>query len=455
MSAPATKASAEQAFLDDFQAHESRLAQNGYGWQAPLRASAMERFTALGLPGPRDEAWRKTSLAPLRRQTFRTAPPAELDDAIRARATELDFPDLDLHRLVFVDGRFSPELSDIGALPEGVILEPLAQASHAHAELVRMYLDQAREAEDEAFPALNAALMTDGGFLHLAAGAQLDTPVHLLFLNSGRAVDGAAPATYPRSLIVAGEGSRARLIETHAGLEGDDAPALTVAVTETFLAEGAEIDHTKRQEETESAIHLSHLSVRQDGTSRFATRSVDLGGGLVRNDSSVRIGAPKCETLLHGLYMAHGSQHVDNHTRLEHVEPDCHSFERFKGLLDDRATAVFTGRIYVHPEAQLTDAVQENSCVLLSRDAQISTQPQLEIFADDVKCTHGATVGELDEEQRFYLRTRGIPPQEARGIQAFAFANEVVEAIAIEPLREHLEREIRRRVRQSRDLELA
>jgi Fe-S cluster assembly protein SufD len=281
--------------------------------------------------------------------------------------------------------------------------------------------------------------------VHVAAGERAEAPVHVVHLRTSGA-EGELPAAFPRLLVVLEAGASATVVEHHAALD-PDAPGgyLAVPVTEVLLQDGAELSHVKVQDEGGAAVHLATLQARQAGPSTFATHAIDLGGHLVRNYAGVEIAAEGCETRLYGAYVVTGDDHVDNHTRLDHARAGCHSVERYKGILDDRATAVFTGRIKVHQDAQQTDAVQENSAVLLSRDAMVSTQPQLEIFADDVKCTHGATVGELAADQLLYLRARGIPAAEARALLTFAFANEVVE-LAPEAVRGLLEDRVRARL---------
>jgi len=419
---------------------------NGRAWLGPLRAAGLARFRALGLPTPRDEAWRKTSLAPLHAARFHLAPARPVDVALRDRLAEL-LPDVPAAAvLVFVDGHHAPELSRIGELPRGVTVATLAGAAGEDRAVLEDHLGRHVDEEQEAFAALNTALVADGAFVHLQRAVRIDAPIHVVHLATAPVgPDGAQAASFPRTLVVAEAESAATLVETYAGLGTGQGGYLVVPVAEIVVAEGAELSHVKLQDEGPGALHLATMRVHQAGTSTFGTWAVDLGGRLVRNYAAVRIDAEGCETSLRGAYVASGDHHVDNHTYLDHLRPGCHSYERYKGILDDRATAVFTGRIKVHQDAQKTDAIQENGAVLLSRDAMVSTQPQLEIFADDVKCTHGATVGELSAEQLLYLRARGIPDDEARAILTFAYANEVVES-APEAVREHLEARVRARL---------
>ena len=456
MSTPATSVSAVsptsaspvvQRWLDVFDSQIGHLAPNGRSWLGPLRREAIGAVATQGFPGPRDEEWRHTPLRALLNEEFVPANGAEIDAAASARLDSLVLQGVGAHQLFFINGRLDTERTRIGALPEGARVMSLSEAMDKEPALVEPYLARLAPPEAHAFVALNTAFMSEGTLIHLPDGAQVDAPVHIIHLQLAGEGGAALPAIFPRTLIVAGASSSVNVIETYAGIEGSK--YLTSAVTEAVVAEGADVRWTKRQEESSSAYHIGRFNGRQVGTSTLATYNIALGGQLVRNEINIFVDADSCKTFLDGLYMANDRQHVDNRTRLDHAQPNCYSEERYKGILDDRSTAVFAGRIYVHQDAQKTDAVQENSCLLLSGDATINTQPQLEIFADDVKCTHGATVGELDERQLFYLQARGLDPVEAHGILTYGYANEIVESIGIEPLQAQLESLIRDRVRAS------
>ncbi|MEO8083689.1 MAG: Fe-S cluster assembly protein SufD [Ardenticatenales bacterium] len=460
---------AGDAFLAEYAA-QSRANGHAPAWLSERRAAAAALFAASGLPTTRQESWRKTNLQPLATIAFAHAEslaPARSDES-SAALDRLSLPAMGGHRLVFVNGAYDRDRSSIGPLPAGVTVTTLAEAWRAGDAAAADHYG--RYVDDAPFSAINTALAHDGALIVVPAGVHVETPIHLVFAcDSGVdiRVDGrgdgrgdprgddraaASPvAHHPRVLIVAGANSRVTVVESYGGLGVGDV-YLTNAVTEVVVAEGAEVDHTKRQLESEAAFHMSALHVVQTGASRFTNHNIALGGRLVRNDLAVQIDASECDTLLHGLYMGHGRQHIDNHTRLEHAQPHCHSFELYKGVLDGYATGVFTGRIKVYQDAQQTDAVQENRCLLLSDTATINTQPQLEIFADDVKCTHGASVGELDVTQLTYLRTRGLPDAEAHGILTYAYANEIIERIPVEAVRDELEGLVRSRVRESQRL---
>jgi Fe-S cluster assembly protein SufD len=312
---------------------------------------------------------------------------------------------------------------------------------------VQQHLARYARYRDRAFVALNTALMEDGAYVRIPRGVIVEEPIHLLFVGS--AADGAPAVSHPRILIVAEENSQATVIETFVGVGdgvGRPTPGLpdggvyfTNAVTEIVAAENAVLDHYRVQRESETAFHIATQWVQQARSSNFASHAISLGGALVRTDITAVLDGPGIESTLNGLYVVGGQQHVDTHTAIDHAQPHCNSHELYKGILDGRATAVFNGKIFVRQDAQKTDAKQTNQNLLLSRDAVIDTKPQLEIFADDVRCTHGATVGQLDADALFYLRSRGIDAAEARALLTYAFASDILGRIKVAPLRTALE----------------
>jgi Fe-S cluster assembly protein SufD len=369
-----------------------------------LRQEAIERFAALGFPTLEDEDWRFTPLAPLTRVPFRLA----------------------------AAGNFSYRDS----LPGGIIVCSLARALADHPDLVEPHLARYADFEDHAFRALNTAFLHEGAFVYLPPGVVVEQPINLSFTGG---TSGEAPLMWARrALIVAGRNSQATVCEKYSGPSG--VPYFTNAVTEIVLDEGAILDHYKVQQEGDGAFHVATTQVRTGRSSNFSSHNLTFGGRLTRNDVNAYLGGEGGECTLNGLYVGDGERLIDNHTRIDHATPHCASHELYKGILDGKSRGVFAGRIYVHQDAQKTDAKQTNQTLLLSDDAVIDTKPQLEIFADDVKCTHGATVGQLDAESVFYLRTRGIGKDEARALLTFAFANDVVSRIKIEPLRDELEK---------------
>jgi Fe-S cluster assembly protein SufD len=415
-------------FLAEFHANESvfpgpRLAH--------LRRNALARFADLGFPTMRDEDWKYTRTTAIEKPTFRLAPAGAngLDTAWLQGHTFA----LATHLLVFVNGHFAPALSRLETLPSGVTISNLRDVANAHPERVETSLTRSAQSHNP-FAALNAAFATDGIYLHLARGIKLAEPLHLLFV----ATDADAPIMmHVRNVIAADDDSAATIIESYAGR--GNGTYFTNAVTDIVAGVRAAIDHYKLQEEGAAAFHVAGIHVEQNADSRFSSNSVSLGATLMRNDLGSVLAAPGAECVLNGLYLASGRQHMDNHTLIDHAAPQGRSREFYKGILDGRARAVFNGRVIVRPHAQKTDAQQTNRNLLLSEDAEIDTKPQLEIYADDVKCAHGATVGQLDKDALYYLRSRGIDQATARGVLTYAFASEVITRMKLAAVRARLE----------------
>lgn len=419
-------------FLADFARVAPTLPGAAAPWLARLRRRALDRFAQNGLPSQRDEDWKYTSVAAIAKRSFTVLAPGAASDIVTARDVDaLGFGRFSRHLLVFVDGRYAPALSAVGTLPGGVTLGSLAEAlTRAPAMLEPFLID---DRHHTVFAALNTAFMADGLYLHLPRGTSITEPVHALFIST---TDGAA--AYPRNVIVAEEGTQAGIIEHYAGL--NDAVYLTNAVTQIFIAGNAAIAHCKLQQETPRALHIAGTHVAQGSASRLESQSIAFGALLARNDITTAFDAEGCEAALNGLYVVGGRQHVDHHTRIDHAKPQGTSREYYKGILDGASRGVFNGKVIVHRDAQHTDAHLANDNLLLSKAAEVDTKPQLEIDADDVKCTHGATVGQLDDEQMFYLRSRGVDEAMARSLLTYAFAHDVIERIRIAPLRAQIER---------------
>jgi Fe-S cluster assembly protein SufD len=422
-----------ETYARKFDAFDTRVAAATPVWLRDLRRSAIERFAALGFPGPKDEKWRFTRIRPLLGRDFRLAEGYEREALSPREIDRLCMEDVGCRRLAFVNGHFADNLSDLGALPAGARVGSLRKFIETDPEPVQRHLSKYADAETSAFAALNTAHVHDGTFLYIPRGVRMDKPIHLLYVTRS---NGDPVVSYPRTLVIAEEDTRAAIVESYVGFDSD--AYFTNAVTEISAGARAEIDHCKLQRESNSAYHVATVHVRMGRDCRFKTDAISLGGALVRNDIHALLEDEGIECTVNGLYLARGHQHVDNHTVIEHARPRCSSRELFKGILSGRAKAVFDGRIHVHPQAQKTDAKQTNRCILLSDEAQINTNPQLEIYADDVKCTHGAAVGQIDEDAVFYLQSRGIERTEARHMLVFAFANEVLEELRIDPVREHL-----------------
>ncbi len=411
--------------------------QGGPRWLQDLRDRAAARFSALGFPTVRDEEWRFTNINPIANAEFVAANghAALLSEEVVSGFLYSDAP----YRIVVVDGRFRPELSHIQGLGHGVRVGSLATAVTEQADLVQRYLGQLAEFGSKAFSALNTALAVDGAYLHIPDGVVVDRPIQLLFVAT--VPESSTPTmSHVRSLIVAGDRSQARIVETYAGPQG--ASYFTNAVTEVFVGEGAVVDHYKVQQESLEAFHIASMHVHAGRSANFSSHSFSLGGQIVRNDVAAVLDGEGGEVTLNGLYLADGNRLVDNHTSIDHAKPHCPSHEIYKGILGGKARAVFNGKIVVRQDAQKTDAKQTNRALLLSDDASINTKPQLEIFADDVKCTHGAAIGQLDEDAIFYLRARGLTYFEARDMLIHAFAGDILHRVKIEPLRLALEGEL-------------
>jgi Fe-S cluster assembly protein SufD len=411
----------------------------GPRWLQDLRERAAARFTALGFPTVRDEEWRFTNPAPVVGRVYARADAAAsltaqpVDDLLYGAAK---------HRVVVVNGRYSAELSRVRALPAGVRAGSLSSVINgelqADSEVAQRYLGRFADFTERAFAALNTANLDDGAYVHIADGAIIDEPLQVIFLSSN-AADAAATVSHPRCLIVLGDRSQVRLVETYAGT---DSAYLANGVTEVFVGESAVLDHYKVQQESLSAFHIGSMHVHAARSANFSTHAFTLGGAFVRNDILATLGGEGAEVTLKGLYLADGDRMVDTHTLIDHARPNCPSHEVYKGILGGKARAVFNGKIIVRPDAQKTNAKQTNRALLLSDDALINTKPQLEIFADDVKCTHGAAIGQLDEDAIFYLRARGLTFFEARDMLIHAFAGEILEEVRIEPLKQALETEL-------------
>jgi Fe-S cluster assembly protein SufD len=418
-----------QTWVGDFTAREQGFAGANVPWLAAMRKRAIERFADEGWPSTKQESWRHTSLATLAQQTF--LPAAKASAAAQAQAVRQGEPG---HWLVFVDGLYAPELSDVGALPAGAEVRALSQALVDAPDHVQDGFGNERQGSSIA--ALNLALMSDGAFIRLARGVVLEQPIHLVFIAASEQA-----ASFPRNIIQADAGAAADIVEHYIG-QGSST-TLTNTVTRANLAPDARITHIKLQQETEQAFHLGILDVEQAKGSVFNSHSMSFGARLARHDIVTTFTGQRCETLLNGLYYVDGRRHVDHHTLIGHAQPHGVSREYYRGILADTARGVFGGRILVSPGADGTDAVQRSDSLLLSRLAKADARPELEIYADDVKCAHGATVGQISEESMFYLRTRGMNEADARNLLTYAFAAQALERIEIASVRERVADAIR------------
>jgi Fe-S cluster assembly protein SufD len=429
-------------YLETFERFEAQAKQPA--WVFPLRKAGIARFAELGFPTLKQEDWRFTNVAPIAKLPFRPVFQVSRDGLTREAIAGFTFGRLAASRLVFVNGHYAPELSAPGPQQEGVVVSSLAAALADNPELVKRHLAQSAQGEGNAFAALNAAFFQDGGFIHLPAGRRLEAPIHLLFISTAKET---GATSHPRNLIVAEKGSRATVLESY--LSTSDAPYFTNAVTELVLGEGTVVEHCKFQDESRSAYHIAAVHARLGWGCNLISHSIATGARLSRNTIRTALAGEGIECILNGLYLTHGDQLADHHMVVEHAQPHCNSHEYYNGILAGRSKGVFHGRILVRPAAQKTDAKQTNKNLLLSEDATVDTKPQLEIYADDVKCTHGATIGQLNEESIFYLRARGIGAETARRMLIHAFAGEIIERIRHAPAREELDKLVWERLEQN------
>lgn len=399
-----------------------------------IRQSAFRRFAELGFPTTRNEDWKYTDLSPL--TSIRFKPVLGYDSRLLADDIRpFLFAHSDWNRLVFVNGHFSKDLSVLRGLPSGVEVRSMAETLKDRSASLESHLTKYAGYDTNAFTELSTAFLRDGAFVWIPKKEVLEHPIHLLFISTKTDQEFVS---HPRNLVIAEESSQAALLETHVTV--GQHVYFTNAVTEVVLGENAVVEYDKFQNESEMAFHVGSTYVRQHRNSNFASNVVLMGGRLVRNNVFVVLDGEGAEATLNGLYLGTGSQHIDNHTTIDHAKPHCNSYEWYKGILDGKSKGVFNGKIIVRKDAQKTDAKQTNKNLVLSDQASIDTKPQLEIYANDVKCTHGATIGQLDEEAMFYLRSRGVEASDARNILIHAFASDLIERIKSRGVREHLER---------------
>jgi Fe-S cluster assembly protein SufD len=413
-----------ELYAESFAAFEEARPARQPPWLQKLRRDAFSRFQELGFPTSKVEAWKYTNVAPIARTVFRLVT-EECAPALPAAAGSGP-------RFVFVNGRFRRELS---RLPQSgsVGVSSLREALASRPEALEQQLARYAEFRSQAFTAWNTAFFEDGAFIEVPRGGVLAEPIELLFLSA----PGAEPTvSHPRNLIVAGSGSHVTIVERYAG---DAGTYLTNSVTELLVGDGAVVEHYKVQREDASAFHVQTLQVHQDRASSFTSHNLAIGAALARTDLNVVFSAEGSECALNGLFLGAGTQHIDNHTLIDHARPHCGSRELYKGILDGKSRGVFHGTIIVRPDAQKTDAMQTNKNLLLSKEALVDSTPVLEIFADDVKCKHASTIGQLDANSLFYLRSRGIGEEDARAILTYAFAADVANRIRLPGIRAEIE----------------
>jgi len=415
--------------LTDHTALAASLPGAGAGWLDSLRADGAKRFAGLGLPTRKVEEWKYTDLSALARNRFLPCCGAKEETASPVLPATIHE---NAHRAVFVNGRFEAALSRLDGVADGVTLLPLAQAMERVPGLLERHLGHVAGLGKKPLVALNTAWLADGFVLHLAQGTRLERPLELVFWGEAHAGEDRS-AWHPRHLMVLETGAAATVVERHLGRPGGH---FANAVTEIVLGEGASLAHYRQQDEPQDAVHIATTEARLAKGATYENFVLSTGGAVARNQIAVTLAGVGAQCRLDGAYMARGSQVTDTTSTIDHAEPGCTSRQAYKGVLDDRSRGVFQGRIVVRKDAQKSDGHQSNRALLLSDRAEIDAKPELEIYADDVKCSHGATAGELDDDALFYLRSRGIPDDEARGLLIDAFIDGAIAEIGDETVRE-------------------
>jgi Fe-S cluster assembly protein SufD len=417
----------------NFTRFEREVESESQPWLDELRKSAMARFNLVGFPGRRDEEWRFTHVDPIAKARFSLATLPRDAGSIEA-ATTFSFGHDAVSELVFINGHYTPQLSKLGKLPRGVTVQSLAEAITVNPPALQKHLAQIAEVNENAFVALNTSFVRDGVFIHLPRNTVVSGPIHLLFVSVS---NGEPAVTHPRVLVIAEENVEATIVESYVG-EGSGV-YFTNAVTEIACGADSRIDHCKLEQESPRAYHIATMQAHLSRSARFVSHSVSLGAKLTRNDLRVTMAGEYADATLNGLVLLDSARHCDNHTLLDHAAAHCLSHELYKHVLNGKSTGVFKGKILVRQDAQKTDSKQTNKTLLLSDDAMMNSMPALEIFADDVKCTHGSTTGPVDEEQVFYLRSRGVSHEAARHLLTYAFAADITRRIKVEPVRARIE----------------
>ncbi len=422
-------------YTEGFKAFASTHADKAV-WLKDLRRDAFAHFTAQGFPGERDEDWKYTSLRPLEKRGFvsTSSVPEQIQPGLLEPVLLREQP---AYQLIFINGRYTPVLNDAVNRISGLHITELSQSLQQDARGLQTWLAPETIWKRDSFTALNTAFLQDGVLIECDAAVHLERPLQLIFVSRQQPQPSAC---YPRILLRLGAHSQVTVIETYYGLEGS--ANFTDSVTQILLEDSASLEHLRIHRESPGDFHVSRVAVDQQHASSYTSHTFNLGGLWIRTDLQTRLQAPQARTVFNGLYAVNGRQHVDNHTRIEHLSPDTHSDELYHGIIGGHARAVFNGKVIVAKHAIKTNAAQSNNNLLLSRGAEIDTKPELEIYADDVQCSHGATIGQLDEQALFYLRSRGIDAQSARGMLVEAFAYRLLERIDTPELRAYAARQI-------------
>ncbi len=409
------------------------------GWAKRLREAAFDRFTEVGFPTVKDEEWKYTNVAPLTKLSFQTARDELSSTVTPADVNRLGCVEAKNNQLVFVNGVLRKDLSSIEDVP-GVIAIGLDEAvkDPAYQELIREYLARGVGYNTNGFVALNTAMLASGAFVLIPRNVEIHKPLSLLFLSAGNV------ASFPRVLVIAEANSKATLIESYAS--AGEGVSFTNAVVEVVLQDSARLEHYKVQRENVESFHIASTSATLGTNASYDSTAINFGAQLSRHDVAVQMDHEGAECWIDGLYLVSSGQHTDTHSVIDHQQPHCTSHQLYKGILDGKSRAVFNGKVFVRHGAQKTDAMQTNKNLLLSKEARVDTKPQLEILADDVKCAHGAAVGQIDEDELFYLQTRGIHGELARNLLTYGFAEEVIGKIKIDSIRSQLDEAVLHRL---------
>ncbi|NWF51038.1 MAG: Fe-S cluster assembly protein SufD [Ignavibacteriaceae bacterium] len=435
------KTDLKQFFINQFDEFEKSLNGEKSSHFHHLRKSAFEEFRKLPLPTQKDEEWKYTNISPLLDYNFSRS--AKKTDVSPDAVSKFLFDKMEHSLIVFINGRFSSELSKLTDIPKGVVIGSINEAIKENNPIVMKHLAQYAGFKNNIFTALSTAYTIDGAFIYVPDGINVADPVHIIFLTRA---GNEKIITQPRNLFIAGKNSRISIIEHYVS---DEASVyFTNAVTEIVAGENGIVDHIKLQEESINSFHISRMEVDQERNSNFSSHLISYGAEISRNDFNTRFNDQGGECMLNGLFLINGEQLFDAHTMIDHAKPHCKSHEHYKGILQDKSKGVFNGKVMVRQDAQKTNAFQQNNTILLSDNAVMNSKPQLEIFADDVKCSHGATIGKLDENSMFYLKSRGIGDEAATAMLIHAFASDVITSIKIEALRDYIEEIITKRFNQ-------
>ena len=421
-------------FIDHIQNEYDKLYKSNSApeWLTNVRANGIAKLKEIGFPSNRNEEWRFFNLSSIYGNKFAIPGTTSNVSAMNSQIDNYKLNNTDADMLVFINGRMSEDLSDFKTGGKELKMGSLSSLSAKEGPLpFDNTLIKHAELEKNAFTALNSALLTDGAYIRIPDNTTLTKPIHILYLTTGT----DKVTVSPHNLVTIGENCHAKILESYVG---DCADYFSNSVTEIMVDKNSIVNHYKLQKESDSAHHVGTVYAYQHQGSQFTSCTIACGSRVNRNNVHVFLGDENTECTLNGLYLGKGNQQIDNRTRIDHAKPNCRSWEVFKGILDDKSSGVFNGKIYVHQDAQKTDAKQTNRVLLLSDDAKINTKPELEIFADDVKCTHGATIGQLDDEAMFYLRSRGIDYKSAYAMLTKAFAADVIDGITIESLKEEV-----------------